>query len=160
MTEDEWIENRILRKATQRSMFEDRDVWRDGEKVPKQYCVLFREMDDAQKQLLENTIGEMFYPVLALWCNDDLWTVLGTRDIWSYYGGKLYQAKLDEIDGDISLVEPGGVKKDYLKFEASFLRLNKASIEVWASKAPEYFSFWSVLNMFPIRKTNAPFTNE
>ena len=154
MTEDEWVKNRILWKANRRCMLEKREEWRGGEKLPEQYCALFHEIDDAKKQLLNNMIGKVHCPVLVFWCNEDLWTVLGTRDIWSYYGEKLHHAKLDEIDGGISLVKPGGVRDEYVKFEASFLRLNKVGIDIWASKAPEYFALWSILRMFPIRRVD------
>lgn len=135
MEKDDWYRDRILWQAKKHSLLDES-------------CREFSDLAEAKLRSISNIIPEDINPVLVFWRSQDRWTVLGTRAICSYHGGKLVQVELDEIAMQISLFRPTGAKNP--KLESSFLRLEKSGELIWAPPGPELFALWNILRMFPL----------
>jgi hypothetical protein len=141
MNKDEWYRDRILWKASQHKLFDKE-------------CRKFSELQSDQASLISKVIPENANPVLAFWDNRDRWTVLGTREIFSFYDGNLVSSSLDDINKQLSVFSTSSVNREDIKAKSNFIRLDEVGKLVWVPAGSELFALMNILKMFPLSEKN------
>ena len=136
MTKDEWYENRILWRAKQHGLPNDRDV-------------LSAESAETPLVAIQGRADFDGIPVLVFFESSDTWTLLTSRQVISFHGGRLFSGNLDDINKAVSLWE---TECTFDKTTESYLFLKNLGFAVWAPKGKPLYALWSILNMFPLRK--------
>jgi hypothetical protein len=141
MNKDEWYRDRILWKASQHKLFNKK-------------CRKFSELQSDQASLVSEVIPENANPVLAFWDNPDRWTVLGTREIFSFYDGNLVSSSLDDINKQLSVFNTSSVNREDIKVKSNFISLDEVGKLVWVPAGSELFALMNILQMFPLAEKN------
>lgn len=135
---DDWYRERILWRAKRNDLF-------------SKTCCKFSDLTNDCVTIIEETITDQFSPVIVFWGNQDTWTVLGTRTVFSFHDGKLSSSMLDEVDKRISVVQPDGVSSEDIKTKSNFILLEKSGMLIWAPEGKELFGLMNILLMFPLK---------
>jgi hypothetical protein len=141
MEKDEWYRDRILWRAKQSDLF-------------SKTCSKFSDLPIDRASIIEETITEPFSSVIVFWRSQDTWTVLGTRTVFSFHDGKLRFSMLDEIDKQISVVQPDGSSSEDIKTKSNFILLEKSGTHIWVPEGKELFGLMNILLMFPLKIKN------
>jgi hypothetical protein len=137
MNKDEWYRDRIIWKANQHKLFDKR-------------CKKFSELKKAQASLISEVIPDNANPVLVFWDNRDRWTVLGTREVFSFYDGNLVSSGLDRINKQLSVFYPSVAEPEDIKAKSDFISLDKVGKLIWVPSGSELFALMNILHMFPL----------
>ena len=141
MGKDDWYRDRILWKVAKHKLLDKK-------------CCMFSNLSNDKALSITEVIPEYTNPVIVFWESRDKWTVLGTRAICSFYDGNLVFSELDEINKQISLFRPVGVKPEVAKSESNFISLDKTGELVWVPAGAELFALMNILGMFPLGVPN------
>lgn len=141
MNKDEWYRDRILWRANQHKLFDKR-------------CIEFSDLQSDQASLISEVIPKNANPVLVFWEGRDRWTVLGTKDIFSFYDGNIISSSLDEINKQLSVFKPSGVEPEDIKARSDFISLDAVGKLVWVPAGSELFALMNILQMFPLAEKN------
>ena len=137
LKKDDWYCDRILWRAKQHNLFNKR-------------CRKFSDLSEDFAQVINEVITKNINPVLVFWENRNKWTVLGTREICSFYNDSLVCSKLGEIDKQVSVFRPPGIQQEEVKTKSNFISLDKKGILIWAPAGAELFALINILQMFPL----------
>lgn len=142
MNKDDWYRDRILWKANQHKLFDNK-------------CCRFTDLSNAHASLISTAIPEDASPILVFWGSQDKWTVLGTKAVFSFYEGNLVSSELDTINKKISVFNPSGMKSEDVKTQADFISLDQVEKLVWVPAGAKLFALINILRMFPLAEKNS-----
>ena len=137
MEKSEWYTNRILWKANQHRLLEKR-------------CLSFDNLNASQLSTLA-PINHTGKRLLVFYESADLWTMLTSNEVISFFDGKLHTASLDDIGKNIQLVRPKVAMSDQdAKKTACFIHIKNIDDNIWVPEGEELFAMMNILRMFPL----------
>ncbi|MBN2216774.1 MAG: hypothetical protein JW719_05325 [Pirellulales bacterium] len=145
MNQDDWYKERILWRANQHRLLEKQ-------------CMPFSDLPEEKQIEIKEMAAPNGIPVL-IFSNERVWTLLTTREIVTYYDGRLSKGQLDNIEKGIVPIEASG-EEAIDKNQAMYLGLTNLQFNVWVPGNPELFALWSILKMFPLNPGSATGTGE
>ncbi|WP_017327089.1 hypothetical protein [Synechococcus sp. PCC 7336] len=136
---DKWYENRILWRAEQHKLFDKR-------------CLRYVDAPEKVKEVIESCSKYKGIPVLLFFRNSELWTLLTTNEVVSFYDGKLRSGELDLVQKKVKIKRNGsnGSNQSNSVKESEFISLANLGVTVWAPAGSELFALMNILQMFPL----------
>jgi hypothetical protein len=137
MNKDEFYLNRILWKAKKNKLIENG-------------CLLFDEIDISRKMYLNDSVVLQGRPILLFWSNENLWTLLTTKELASKFSSLVNIILLDSIEKKIKLEPVVSEERQATKLRSEFLFLGESGTRIWAPNGKLIFGLWNTLGMFPL----------
>ena len=143
MKKSEWYANRILWKANQHRLFEKR-------------CHSFDSLTAQQLSVLA-PVRHTGRRLLLFYASADLWTMLTSNEVISFFSGNLHVVILDNIEKNIQVVHPDGALSDQdVKRTACFIHIANTNDDIWVPEGEELFAMMNILCMFPLKNGWTP----
>ena len=132
--EDEWYKNRILWKANKENLFDVNGIE-------------FSKLSDKQKEYIKKIIPKDTIPVIVFWQDFNIWTVLCTQMLISYYDSNLEIVEKDRLKQKKTLhIERYGKEiENHEKKEAKWFYMTETKQYIWLPTSNDLWRFWPVL---------------
>lgn len=140
MDTDKWIYSRIMWKANQNNLLSGN-------------CVEYSAVP-AEVQYHIETYPSHGLRVLLFYSSPNLWTLLTTREIASFYEGYLHAIPLNQIKS-VGFNKSLDLRIDNDDKETlDRLYVNGPHLSLWAPPGKEAFALLGILRMFPMKRGN------
>lgn len=122
----------------------ERIAWRIGRHNLDDGSFLYADLDQSEKESIEQQVELKGTPVVGFFRDPKTWTVLTTRELVSCHNGGLHRQQLASLPGSI---EPAwdAEETEHRKDNVQYLIIGNSKTSFWCPRGPSLYALWNTI---------------